>query len=52
MNRRIDKLPPSYSGEVKEDLKQIMQYLSYLHEQVDFYIAKLEKISESARTNK
>lgn len=46
MNRKIDKLPPSQSGNLKEDMEKVINYLSYLHEQINFMAAKLEKQSE------
>jgi len=52
MSRKIDKLPPVYSGSLKEDTQAIINYLVYLHEQINFILAKLDKQVDSTKEEK
>lgn len=46
MNRQIDKMPPTYSGDVKGDMQKVMDYLVYLRERINFMAENLEKQSK------
>lgn len=41
--KKIDKLPPSPSGETKKDLAAMLEYLCYLREQINFALSIVEK---------
>ena len=49
MGRKIDKLPPHYSGDIKQDMQSVITYLAYLNEQINFLAAKLEKLNEESK---
>lgn len=49
MNRKIDKLPPVCSGNIKEDMQAVTNYLVYLREQINFFFAKLDKQETSTK---
>ncbi len=40
--RKIDKLPPSPSDNVREDMDAMMDYVHYLREQINFALNQLE----------
>ena len=41
--KKIDKLPPSPSGETKRDLAAMLEYLCYLREQINFALEQQER---------
>ncbi len=49
MSRKIDKLPPSCSGNLKDDTQAVINYLVYLHEQINFILAKLDKQADTTK---
>ncbi|MBR4304214.1 MAG: hypothetical protein IKT81_02660 [Clostridia bacterium] len=42
----IDKNPPQQTGKTQTDLTNILNYLSYLREQINFAVDTLEKSTE------
>lgn len=45
--KKIDKLPPSPSGDVKKDIAALSNYLVYLHEQINLALNTIEKKEET-----
>ncbi len=41
--RKIDKMPPEMTGNVKTDLEKVREYLNYLRENVNFALNTIEK---------
>jgi len=41
--KKIDKLPPSPSGDLKKDVEALANYLCYLQEQINFALELQER---------
>ncbi len=43
MTGYLDKMPPVSTGDVRKDLRETMEYLIYLQEQMNFILSKINK---------
>ena len=41
--RKIDKMPPEPTGNVKTDIEKMRDYLNYLRENINFALNTIEK---------
>lgn len=46
--RYIDKLPPTMTGNTREDVQSIASYLLYLQEQINFILSAMDRKSQDA----
>ncbi len=47
MARQIDRSPQGLTGDTQKDLQAVMDYLTYLREQINFILAGLGKGGEA-----